>query len=96
MGFISAQVSFAPATLKNGCLNFCAGRHQKGLFRSWKPLVVADMRGIGFVSCSTEPGDMVYFGYFAQYQSEPKMRDTTRRIYYATYSRLSAGEHMAQ
>ncbi len=96
MGFISALVSIDAATLKNGCLNFCAGRHQEGLFRSWKPLVVADMRGMGFVACSTEPRNMVFFGYFAQYQSEPNMSDATRRVYYATYNRLSAGEHMAQ
>ena len=96
MGFISALVSIDAATLKNGCLNFCAGRHQEGLFRSWKPLVIADMRGMGFVACSTEPRDMVFSGYFAQHQSEPNMSDATRRICYATYSRLSAGEHMAQ
>ena len=54
------------------------------------------MRGMGFVACSTEPRDMVFSGYFAQHQSEPNMSDATRRIYYPTYNRLSAGEHMAQ
>jgi len=39
---------------------------------------------------------MLFFGYFAQYQSEPNMSDASRRIYYATHNRLSAGEHMAE
>jgi len=94
--FISALVSIDAATLENGCLELCAGRHQEGLFRSWEPLTDADMQGMDFVPCPTEPGDVVFFDCYAPHQSEPNLSDGVRRIYYATYNRASAGNHMAQ
>jgi 2-aminoethylphosphonate dioxygenase len=94
--FISALVSIDAATTENGCLELCAGRHQEGLFRSWEPLTDEDMQGMEFVTCPTEPGDVVFFDCFAPHQSEPNMSDTIRRIYYATYNRASTGDHMAK
>lgn len=94
--FISALVSIDAATLENGCLELCAGHHQEGLFRSWEPLTEKDMKGMDFVACPTAPGDVVFFDCYAPHQSEPNMSDSVRRIYYATYNRASAGDHMAQ
>jgi len=94
--FISALVSVDAATLENGCLELCAGRHQEVVFRSWEPLTDADMQGMDFVPCPTEPGDVVFFDCYAPHQSEPNLSDGVRRIYYATYNRASAGDHMAQ
>lgn len=94
--FISALVSIDAATLENGCLELCAGHHQEGLFRSWEPLSDADMQGMAFTPCPTEPGDVVFFDCYAPHQSAPNMSDGVRRIYYATYNRRSAGDHMAQ
>ena len=94
--FISALVSIDEATVENGCLQLVAGHHQRGLFKSWEPLSEDDMAGMDFVQCPTKPGDVVFFDCFAPHASEPNMTDETRRIYYATYNRLSAGYHMAQ
>ena len=94
--FISALVSIDAATLENGCLELCAGHHRDGLFRSWEPLTEADMQGMNFAPCPTEPGDVVFFDCYAPHQSEPNLSDSVRRIYYATYNRVSAGDHMAR
>ncbi len=94
--FINVLVSIDEATVENGCLELCAGHHHRGLFKSWEPLSENDMAGMEFVSCPTSPGDVVFFDCFTPHQSEPNMTETTRRIYYATYNRASAGDHMAQ
>ena len=94
--FISALVSIDAATTKNGCLELCRGHHQKGLFQSWEPLTEADMRDMEFIPCPTKPGDVVFFDCYTPHQSAPNLSDHIRRIYYATYNRLSAGTHMAQ
>ncbi len=94
--FISVLVSIDEATVENGCLQMVAGHHQRGLFKSWEPLNEDDMAGMDFVQCPTKPGDVLFFDCFAPHASEPNMSDETRRIYYATYNRLSAGDHMAQ
>jgi ectoine hydroxylase-related dioxygenase (phytanoyl-CoA dioxygenase family) len=94
--FISVLVSIDEATVENGCLQMCAGHHQEGLFKSWEPLSEDDMADMDFVHCPTKPGDVVFFDCFAPHASEPNMTDTTRRIFYATFNRASAGDHMAQ
>jgi 2-aminoethylphosphonate dioxygenase len=94
--FISALVSVDAATVENGCLELCAGQHNRGLFKSWAPLSEADMEGMVFESVPTQPGDVVFFDCFAPHRSEPNRTDTMRRIYYATYNRASAGAHMEQ
>ena len=94
--FISVLVSIDAATIENGCLELCAGHHQRGLFKSWEPLTETEMNGMVFEPTPTQPGDIVFFDNFAPHQSKPNMSDQVRRIYYATYNRLSEGEHMAQ
>ena len=94
--FISALVSIDEATVENGCLQMVAGHHQRGLFKSWRPLSEDDMAGMDFVHCPTKPGDVVLFDCFAPHASEPNMTGETRRVYYATYNRAADGYHMAQ
>ena len=94
--YISALVSIDESTVENGCLQLCAGHHERGLFTSWEPLTEEDMEGMEFVPCPTQPGDVVLFDCYAPHSSEPNLTDQTRRLYYATYNRLSAGEHMAE
>jgi len=94
--FISVLVSIDAATPENGCLEICGGHHKRGLFKSWEPLSDEDMAGMEFVSVPTEPGDMIFFDCFAPHQSEPNLSDKIRRIYYATYNRKSAGDHLRQ
>ena len=94
--FISVLVSIDAATPENGCLQICGGHHKRGLFKSWEPLSDADMAGMEFVNVPTEPGDLVFFDCFAPHQSDPNLSDDIRRIYYATYNRKSAGDHLQQ
>lgn len=94
--FVSVLVSIDAATIENGCLEMVAGFHQKGIYRPWEPLTDDDMAEMEFVAYPTEPGDIVYFDCYAPHKSAPNMSDKIRRIYFATYNRLSDGEHMAE
>lgn len=94
--FISALVSIDRATLDNGCLRLVSGHHKSGLAQSWEPLSEEQIADMTFEPVPTEPGDVVFFDSFAPHASEPNMTDDVRRIYYATYNRLSDGDHMAQ
>lgn len=94
--FISALVSIDRSTLENGCLQMVAGHHKSGLVKSWEPLNDDEMKGMSFLPVPTEPGDIVFFDCYAPHASEANMSDSIRRIYYATYNRASAGDHMAQ
>jgi 2-aminoethylphosphonate dioxygenase len=92
--FISALVCIDEATIENGCLQMVAGHQHRGLFRSWEPLTEADMAGMNFEYCPTQPGDVVFFDSYAPHASEANMSDRIRRIYFATYNRLSEGDHL--
>jgi len=94
--FISVLVSIDEATIENGCIEMVAGHHKRGLFRSWEPLTEDDMKGMTFVPYPTKPGDLVFFDCYAPHRSAPNLSDKIRRLYYATYNRKSAGDHMAQ
>jgi len=94
--FINVLVSIDEASVENGCLELCAGHHNRGLFKPWEPISEDDLAGMDFESSPTNPGDVVFFDCFAPHRSEPNLTETTRRIYYATYNRASDGDHMAQ
>lgn len=92
--FISVLVCIDEATPENGCLEIAGGQHKRGLFKSWEPLTEKDMAGMEFVSCPTKPGDLVFFDCYAPHRSAPNMSDRIRRLYYATYNRLSDGNFL--
>jgi 2-aminoethylphosphonate dioxygenase len=92
--FISALVCIDEATVENGCLQMVAGHQHRGLFRSWEPLTEADMAGMAFEYCPTSSGDVVFFDSYAPHASEANLSDRIRRIYFATYNRLSEGDHL--
>jgi len=94
--FISVLISIDEATVENGCLEICAGHHKRGLFQSWEPLGEDDMSGMDFVPVPTQPGDLIFFDCYAPHQSLANLSDKIRRIYYATYNRQSAGDHLEQ
>ena len=73
-----------------------AGRHKRGLIREWEPLTDEDMKGMELVPAPTTPGDLAFFDSYAPHGSEPNMSDTTRRLYFATYNRRSAGDRLAR
>lgn len=92
--FVSVLVCIDEATAENGCLQIAAGQHRNGLFTSWEPMNDDDMRDMSFVDCPTLPGDIIFFDSFAPHRSDPNMSDKLRRIYFATYNRLSEGDHL--
>ena len=94
--FISALVSVDKATEENGCLQMVRGHHKSGLAKSWEPLTEEDMQGMEFLPVPTDPGDVVFFDCYAPHASEANLSSKIRRIYYATYNRVSAGDHMDQ
>ena len=94
--FITVMVCIDEATLDNGCLKMVAGHHKRGLLREWEPLTEQDMRGMELDPAPTKPGDLAFFDSYAPHGSEPNVSDTTRRLYFATYNRRSAGDHLAR
>ncbi len=94
--FITVTVCIDEATGENGCLNVAAGEHQRGLLRGWEPLTEDDMAGMDFTICPTWPGDLVFLDSNTPHGSAPNMSDTVRRLYFATYNRLSEGDHLAR
>jgi len=90
--FISVMVCIDEATEENGCLQMVAGHHQDGLIREWEPLTDEDTEKMEFVFAPSQPGDVVFFDSYAPHGSEPNMSDSTRRLYFATYNRASAGD----
>jgi ectoine hydroxylase-related dioxygenase (phytanoyl-CoA dioxygenase family) len=92
--FISVMVCIDEATIENGCLQLVAGHQNRGLFREWEPLTDEDMAGMEFVHYPTRPGDVVFFDCYVPHASEPNLTGNIRRMYFATYNRLSEGDHL--
>ncbi len=94
--FISAMVCIDEATIENGCLQMVKGHQRKGLYREWEPLTDADMANMDFRHYPTKPGDVVFFDCYTPHASEPNLSDRIRRMYFATYNRLSEGDQLAR
>ena len=94
--FISVMVCIDEATIENGCLQLVSGFQNKGLYREWEPLTDEDMAGMDFVYYPTKPGDLVFFDCYTPHASEPNLSNKTRRLYFATYNKLSEGDHLEQ
>jgi hypothetical protein len=95
--FISAMVCIDAATVENGCLQIATGfQRGRGLFREWEPLTVADMAGMRFEHCPTQPGDIVFFDSYLPHASEPNRSPQGRRLYFATYNAAAAGDHLGR
>ena len=93
--FISVMVSIDPATLKNGCLQLAPRPETELVGREWEPLTEFETAKMNFQPVVTEPGDAIYFDSYAPHMSDPNMTDQPRRLYFATYNRLSEGDHLA-
>ena len=94
--FISVLVCIDEATIENGCLQMVSGFQNQGLYREWEPLTDEDMAEMEFVHYPTKPGDIVFFDCYTPHASEPNLTDSTRRLYFATYNKLSEGDHLEQ
>ncbi|MGE4217915.1 MAG: phytanoyl-CoA dioxygenase family protein [Alphaproteobacteria bacterium] len=93
--FISVLLCIDDATVANGCLQIVAGHHTRGLYRAWEPLTEADMASMKFEPVPTKRGDIILFDSYTPHASDPNMTDQVRRIYFATYNRLSEGDRLA-
>jgi 2-aminoethylphosphonate dioxygenase len=94
--FISVMVCIDEATIENGCLQLVSGFQGRGLYREWEPLTDDDMANMEFIHYPTKPGDIVFFDCYTPHASEPNMSNSTRRLYFATYNKLSEGDHLEQ
>lgn len=92
--FISVMVCIDEATIENGCLQMVPGFQNHGLYREWEPLTDEDMADMEFIHCPTKPGDIAFFDCYTPHASEPNLTNTTRRLYFATYNKLSEGDHL--
>ncbi len=93
--FISVLVSIDPATHENGCLQLAPRPETELVGREWEPLTESETAKMTFAPVVTEPGDIIYFDSYAPHMSNPNMTDQPRRLYFATYNRLSEGDHLA-
>ena len=93
--FVSVMVSIDEATIENGCLQLVAGHQNEGLYKEWEPLTDRDMADMEFKYYPTSPGDIVLFDCYTPHASEPNESNRIRRAYFATYNRLSEGDHLA-
>jgi ectoine hydroxylase-related dioxygenase (phytanoyl-CoA dioxygenase family) len=94
--FISVMLCIDEATIENGCLQLVTGYQNRGLYREWEPLTEEDMANMEFKYHPTKPGDLVFFDCYVPHASEPNLSNKTRRMYFATYNKLSAGDHLEQ
>ena len=92
--FITAMIAIDSATTENGCVEFVAGQHRRGLIGElWSPLREEDLKGMAFVPCIVEPGDAVLFNSFVPHRSAPNLSTRPRRALYATYNSRREGDH---
>jgi len=96
--FINVMVCIDEATIENGCLELArrpdslADAHLVG--QEWVPLSEQATAAMDFKSYPMRPGDVIFFDSYAPHKSARNMTDTTRRLYFSTYNRLSEGEHL--
>jgi 2-aminoethylphosphonate dioxygenase len=93
--FCSVLVSIDDATIENGCLQIAGGHHTGRQYDDWTPLTESEVARMRFVPCPTKRGDIILFDSYTPHSSEPNMTEQVRRIYYATYNRLSEGDQLA-
>lgn len=95
--FVTALAAIDPASAENGCLEIVGGHNRRGLIgEMWRPLQEKELGGMKFMPCLLEPGDVVFFDSFTPHRSAPNLSPWPRRALYATYNRLSEGDHRAR
>ena len=93
--FVNVMVCVDAATIQNGCLQLAQRLNATLIGNEWEPLTEAETAHIEFEPYPTEPGDIIYFDSYVPHASEPNMTSRSRRLYFATYNRLSEGDHLA-
>ena len=94
--FITALLCIDEANEKNGCLEIVPSRHKEGMFKEWAPFSEEEMQAMEFISCPTQPGNIIFFDSFTPYGSRPNFTDKPRRLLFVTHNRLSEGDTREQ
>lgn len=89
---ITALLCIDEANKENGCLEVAPGKQKIGMFKEWTPLSEEEIQTMGFISCPTAPGDMIFFDSFTPHGSKPNFTNKPRRLMLVTYNRLSEGD----
>jgi ectoine hydroxylase-related dioxygenase (phytanoyl-CoA dioxygenase family) len=95
--YINVSITVDETTVENGCLEIAKWRHRREMIgKMWEPLSTTELAGIRFEPVPTKPGDCIIFDSYIPHRSAPNLTETSRRVIYATYNRLSEGDHRAQ
>jgi len=93
--YVNVMVSIDEATVENGCLEVAKRPSQPKLVgREWEPLTPEQTEKMDFTLLPTKPGDVLYFDAYVPHRSAPNMSGKIRRMYFATYNRLSEGDFL--
>ncbi len=93
--YINAMVTIDEATSENGCLEVAKRPAAPKLVgNEWEPLTVEQTATMDFKMLPTKPGDVLFFDAYVPHRSAPNTSDKIRRIYFATYNRLSEGDFL--
>lgn len=92
--FITVMVSIDESTLENGCLQLASRDHTTLAGKEWEPLTDEQTAAMQFIPLETGPGDVIYFDSYAPHKSEANFSNKMRRLYFATYNKLSDGNHL--
>jgi len=90
---ISTLISVDPATEANGCLEYAPNEHLQGMRSpAWKEIPTELVNSLRWVTCPTQPGDVLFFDSFVPHRSAPNNTNSSRRVLYATYAKAAEGD----
>lgn len=92
--YVNVMVTIDDANIENGCLEVSKRPEAKLVGKEWEPLSVAETEKMKFEIIPTAPGDILYFDAYVPHRSAPNFSKSIRRIYFATYNRLSEGDFL--
>ena len=93
--FINVMVCIDAATIENGCLQLARRSRFELVGNEWEPLMESATLQMDFIPYPTKPGDIIYFDSYAPHASGPNMTSRSRRLYFATFNKLSEGDQLA-
>lgn len=93
--FVTAMVSIDASTRDNGCVWFAPRPQRSPSYKDWFLIPDEALEGLSYREIPTGPGDVIFLDSYTPHRSEPNLTRQSRRIYFATYNRLSDGDQRA-
>ena len=89
----TALVAIEPATSANGCLEFAAGHHTRGLIGLTDEGILSEEAeaSLEWTPCEMEAGDVTVFSSYVPHRSRPNLSGGRRALLYLTYNAQSEG-----